>query len=327
MTTSRQPPERPTDDATAPVVQVATELLVDDPLNPRRHMPEERVERLAASIEADGLDEALKVRPLPDGTYGVLSGKTRHAALTRLGWSQVPVSIIEGLTDRQAAYLAVRHNTARGNLTVAEEAAHYRLLADDGATQTEIADNAGVAQSRVSNVLKYLELDEDIQQDIDDGNVSLTRAIDRNRRRYKAAQGVPRGEAAARAREQGPVAAAHLTREKAASTLGLSLRELDMLISNGSIKVDDVSGGVPLHSIKSHLDKERQAVRAVANRSKPERDAMPGYQWVQVRTRDWQILEDAARDRNIDVHELLAQIADTARGRTTARKPQYRRTG
>src|SRR6202790_5489483 len=60
--------------------QVAVELIVPNPHQPRRHFDEGALAALAASMEARGVLQPVLVRPLHDGRFELIAGERRWRA-------------------------------------------------------------------------------------------------------------------------------------------------------------------------------------------------------------------------------------------------------
>ena len=93
---------------------------------PRRHVEQQPLEELAASIKANGVIQPIVVRPLPMGTesaarYEIIAGERRWQAAKLAGLSDIP-AIVRELSDSQAAAVALIENIQREELTAAEEA-------------------------------------------------------------------------------------------------------------------------------------------------------------------------------------------------------------
>jgi len=153
--------------------------IVPNPFQPRREFREEELADLARSIAENGLLQPLLVRPSPaagsDG-YELVAGERRFRALTRLGWSEVPV-VVRPVDDRTLLVLALVENIQREALNPLEEAEGFQLLADEfGLTQGEIAEAVGRNRSTVANTLRLLRLPPSIRRYLEDGTLSMGHA-------------------------------------------------------------------------------------------------------------------------------------------------------
>lgn len=143
---------------------------------PRTVFNENRLNELAASIEANGLIQPIVVRPAGAGQHIIIAGERRYRAAVRLGLHEVPVVVLD-VDDAQAYELALIENIQREDLDPIEEAEAYRHLANTyGLTQQQIADRVGKDRVTVANALRILKLPEVIQADLTAGQLSAGHA-------------------------------------------------------------------------------------------------------------------------------------------------------
>ena len=155
-----------------------------NPFQPREQEDPEHVERVARSIEAEGLLQEPLARVVsvgatdPRGTddvrYQLAFGHTRVAAyhwLNRdeVGFDLMPLKLAD-LSDLQMFELAVRENSERKDLTPIEEARAMAVYRDRfEKSSEEIGALFGLASSTVRNKLRLLELPEAVQARVGDG--------------------------------------------------------------------------------------------------------------------------------------------------------------
>src|SRR5579872_6814022 len=87
------------------IERVPISALKLDPRNPRQHS-DRQIRQIARSIESFGFN----VPALIDRTNLVLAGNGRVAACQKLGWHEVPVIRLEGLTEAQARAFSIADN-------------------------------------------------------------------------------------------------------------------------------------------------------------------------------------------------------------------------
>jgi hypothetical protein len=95
-------------------------LLMSKPSESERTFSRSFAEKLASSIEADGLLEPPVVRPASGkaGFYEVVAGMHRvYACAKILKWAAVPCAVVEGMSDDQAAAAKIAENVFRNPLT------------------------------------------------------------------------------------------------------------------------------------------------------------------------------------------------------------------
>jgi len=153
---------------------------------PRTRMDEGALNELAASIKAQGLLQAILVRPIPangSARYEIIAGERRFRAAQLAGLSEVPV-LVKEVDDEAAAAMALIENIQREDLNPLEEAQGiHRLIADFNFTHEQAAGAVGRSRSAVSNLLRLLNLAKPVQTmlmagDIDMGHARALLAVD-----------------------------------------------------------------------------------------------------------------------------------------------------
>jgi ParB/RepB/Spo0J family partition protein len=144
--------------------------------NIRPDLPE--IHDLALSIRQRGLltPPLVRRRPDADGEFLLVAGHRRHAALVALGWETTPVDEIVDLDADEAFELQLLENVQRVQLEPMQAARGLRLLMKrrEGATAAEVARSIGLSPAWVRRHLKLLELPDEVQQRVADGDLSLT---------------------------------------------------------------------------------------------------------------------------------------------------------
>ena len=154
-------------------VRLAVEALVPNPHQPRRDFPTVALEDLAASIRQKGVLQPLIVRPtLTDGRYEIVAGERRWRAAQMAGLHDVPV-VIRDFDDTEVLEVAIIENIQRADLNAIEEAAGYRALMDRfGHTQEKLAEALSKSRSHIANLLRLLNLPDDVQGHVREGRLS-----------------------------------------------------------------------------------------------------------------------------------------------------------
>jgi ParB family chromosome partitioning protein len=132
------------------------------PLNPRKHFDEQDLQRLADSLEADGLLQPIVVTPTGD-RFVVVAGERRLRAARLLNWTDIPAIVRTHVDDRTLIRLALLENLARTDLDPLEEAEGYRALQDLGMTQVEIAAAVHRSQPAIANAIRLLKAPDAVQ--------------------------------------------------------------------------------------------------------------------------------------------------------------------
>ncbi|MAB76668.1 MAG: transcriptional regulator [Verrucomicrobiales bacterium] len=144
------------------VQRVGLDKVVASPFQPRKRFRDDNLDELVESIREHGVIQPLIVRQV-EGKYELIAGERRWRASTKLGLDEVPV-ILREASDRDVLEMALIENLQREDLDALEEAeAYFRLAKDFGLKQDEIASRVGKNRATVSNAIRLLELDKDVQ--------------------------------------------------------------------------------------------------------------------------------------------------------------------
>lgn len=171
----------PQEDKAAPVkaeLAIPIELIEPNPDQPRRHFDEEALQDLANSIAEKGVIQPLIVRPNPrkQGLYEIVAGERRWRASQIAQLHKVP-AIIRELDDTEVLEVAIIENIQRADLNPVEEAIGYRQLMDRfGHTQEKVASALSKSRSYIANLLRLLQLPEDVLALLRDGALTTGHA-------------------------------------------------------------------------------------------------------------------------------------------------------
>lgn len=167
-----QSPDRPR----RPDLLVPVERLVPNPNQPRRDFQPEALQELAASIRHRGVIQPLIVRAMPDGRYEIVAGERRWRAAQLAQLHELPV-IIREFTDSEVIEVAIIENIQRADLNAIEEALAFRQLMDRfGHSQEKLAEALSKSRSHIANLLRLLNLPEDVQAFVREGKLTAGHA-------------------------------------------------------------------------------------------------------------------------------------------------------
>ena len=161
-----------------PDLTLPIEKLVPNPNQPRRDFPKEALDELAASIQAKGVIQPLIVREHPDkpDTYEIVAGERRWRAAQLAQLHDLPV-IVRDLSDTEVLEVAIIENIQRSDLNAVEEAVGYRQLMDRfGHTQEMLAEALSKSRSYVANLLRLLQLPEEVLAWVREGRLTAGHA-------------------------------------------------------------------------------------------------------------------------------------------------------
>jgi hypothetical protein len=97
----------PNDIANLVAQQIPLRLIRPNPTN--RLVTPDMVDDMAASLKAVGLKNAVKMRPLPDGTFDLFSGHVRLAGAAKLGWETIAAYVMD-ITPQEAVEIGILDN-------------------------------------------------------------------------------------------------------------------------------------------------------------------------------------------------------------------------
>lgn len=145
---------------------------------PRKTFEREALELLADSIATYGVLQPIIVRENEDlkGTYEIIAGERRWRAAKMAGLSEIPAVVFDG-DELKAAQVALIENIQREDLNPVEEAMGYGALIDKfGLTQDQVAKQVGKNRSTVANMLRLLDLPDEVLEMLRVGDLSAGHA-------------------------------------------------------------------------------------------------------------------------------------------------------
>ena len=167
-----------TENAGEEILRVSLDRISPNPLQPRKRFAVERLKGLAQSIKSQGVLQPLIVRKHPSllEHYELVAGERRWRALQMLDYSQVPV-MVRKVKDQDLLEVALLENIQREDLSPIEEALSYReLLRGHGYTQEFLAGRIGRDRSTIANLMRLLQLPEAVQNDLEQGRMTVGHA-------------------------------------------------------------------------------------------------------------------------------------------------------
>ncbi len=157
-------------------VQELRELPVDvvapNPSQPRRHFDQDTLQELAGSIDERGVLQPVLVRPVPDGSYELVAGERRWRAAKIAGLQTIP-ALVSAYGDAEALQIALIENMVRADLNPVEQARACATLSQEfGLTHRQIGIRVGRQMSVVSNLIRLLQLSQEILELLERGQLS-----------------------------------------------------------------------------------------------------------------------------------------------------------
>jgi len=152
---------------------VAVDRIERGRFQPRTQFDETALQELAASIREQGLLQPAVVRPLTSGNFELLAGERRWRACQLAGLEQMPV-LVRDIKDQDALAIALIENIQRKDLNALEEArALQRLIAEFELSHARAAQAVGRSRSALSNLLRLLDLNPDVQTLVESGALDM----------------------------------------------------------------------------------------------------------------------------------------------------------
>jgi ParB family chromosome partitioning protein len=212
------------------LARIPVDLLQRGRYQPRLDMRPESLQELADSIRAQGVVQPIVVRPLAAQRtgeplrYEIIAGERRWRAAQMAGLHAIP-AVIRNVPDDAAVAMSLIENIQRENLNPLEEArALDRLIREFDMTHQTAADAVGRSRAAVSNLLRLLELGEEVKSLVE------TRQIEMGHARALLGLAAPRQQAEV----------ALLVAKK-----GLSVRETEALVRRLANGKDDTGDREP----------------------------------------------------------------------------------
>jgi ParB family chromosome partitioning protein len=147
--------------------QLPLDVIHPGRFQPRSVFDEEKLEELSNSIRAQGVVQPIVVRPTGGGKYELIAGERRWRAAQLAGIDTIP-AVIRDVSDEVTVAMSLIENIQREDLNPLEEATALRRLIDEFAmTHQEAADAVGRSRAAVSNLLRLLELVQEVKDMVD----------------------------------------------------------------------------------------------------------------------------------------------------------------
>ena len=157
---------------------IPTEQIAPNPDQPRRVFDQTALSELADSIRTRGVIQPLIVRRHPQDAniYQIVAGERRWRASQIAQVHELPV-IIRDFSDAEMLEVAIIENIQRADLNAIDEAASYRqLMTRFGHTQEKLAEALGKSRSHIANLLRLLNLPDQVQDWVREDKLSAGHA-------------------------------------------------------------------------------------------------------------------------------------------------------
>ncbi|KIM10235.1 MAG: hypothetical protein KU37_11300 [Sulfuricurvum sp. PC08-66] len=160
--------EIPTEHETSsiPIVEIRP-----NPYQPRKHFNEVSLKELAHSIREHGLLQPIVVTREMDG-YILVAGERRLRASKIADLTHIKATIL-AVDNTKLHEMALIENIQREELNPIELAKSYQMLLDDhNLTHDELSQRLQKSRAQITNTLRLLALDEEVQEALVDGRIT-----------------------------------------------------------------------------------------------------------------------------------------------------------
>ena len=147
-----------------------------NPYQPRKVFDQQAINELSESIRNFGVFTPILVRESVNGMYELIAGERRFRAAKQAGLKKIP-AIIKNFNDGKMMEIAILENIQRENLSAIEEANGYAKLMDNlEYTQEKVAQRVGKSREYITNIMRLLKLDPQVQVMVSNNEISSSSA-------------------------------------------------------------------------------------------------------------------------------------------------------
>ncbi len=155
----------------AELMHLAIDQIDANPYQPRKQFDPSELAALADSLRQHGMLQPVLVRAV-EGRYQLIAGERRLRAAMEAHLHQIPARVLE-LDDQHVCELAMVENLQREDLNAIDKAVAFKGYLDKfGGTQEELAGRLGLDRSTISNLIRLLELPEEVQDAVRSKQIS-----------------------------------------------------------------------------------------------------------------------------------------------------------
>ena len=170
------PADVPTSPADGSLCKLPVDMIERGQYQPRVDMHQDSLQDLADSISAQGVVQPIVVRAIGEGRYEIIAGERRWRASQLAGLHEIP-AVVREVDDRAAIAIALIENIQREDLNPLEESrALDRLIKEFDLTHEQAAEAVGRSRAAVSNLLRLLDLEDDVKALVEQGELEMGHA-------------------------------------------------------------------------------------------------------------------------------------------------------
>ena len=131
--------------------------LLPNPWNTNHFAPDIE-KKLDASIQKNGMFKAIVVRELPTGELQILGGEHRAQSAVRVGLTEVPVSNLGQISDKQAKEISVLDNTRYGH----DDSAQLAKLLEEIGSMEDLSAILPYTDAEMNDIFSSSSIDLDL---------------------------------------------------------------------------------------------------------------------------------------------------------------------
>jgi ParB family chromosome partitioning protein len=156
--------------------EIPLDLIDDNPHQPRENIDPAGLAELTASIKVSGILQPVLLRPVAN-RYQLVAGHRRTAAARAAGLTKIPAIVRSDTTEETQAEWAIIENIQRQDLNPLERAKAYKTYLERfNLTHAQAAQRLGEERTNVSNYLRLLDLQKEVQTFVATGQISFGHA-------------------------------------------------------------------------------------------------------------------------------------------------------
>ena len=154
---------------------IPIEKIFRDENQPRKEFDKEKIDKLAQSINKNGLIQPLILTKKDESSYTLVAGERRWRAAQIANLKILPALLLP--TDLDKDEISLIENIQRENLKVSEEAQAYQKLIDkNNYTHEQLSKIVGKSRSHITNLLRILNLNDYFSNLLNKGIISMGHA-------------------------------------------------------------------------------------------------------------------------------------------------------
>lgn len=153
-------------------LSISINKIKSDKNQPRKSFDAEKIAELTESIKTHGVIQPLILRKVDEDQYIIVAGERRWRAAKIAGLKELP-AIIMDLSENEVLEISLIENIQRQDLNPIEEALAYKKLINDfNMTHEELSKRIGKSRTTITNTMRLINLDDNVQQYIIEGVIS-----------------------------------------------------------------------------------------------------------------------------------------------------------